>query len=78
MNSPIPGDVEMLQTTIIEDRKDNTTAKEVDPLIENMFGDRQFFFSSAQDPTEESSVYEMSNKCACPLINRSAPTTVSS
>jgi len=75
-NSPIPDDVEMLQPTIIEDRKDNTTAIEVDPSIENMFGDRQFFFSSAQDPTEESSVYKTSKKFACALINRSAPTVL--
>ena len=31
-------------------------------------------FSSAQDPTEESSVYETSRKFACALVNRSAPT----
>ena len=73
-NSPIPDDVEMLQPTIIEGRKDNTTAKEVDPSIENKFGDTQFFFSLAQDPTEEASVYKTSKKFACAVINRSAPT----
>jgi hypothetical protein len=44
----------MLQPTIKQERKNNTTATEVDPIIEDMFGDTQFFFSSAQDPPEES------------------------
>ena len=60
----------MLSPTIIQDRKHNDTAEEVDPSLEATFGDTQYFFSSAQDPTEESSVY----KTSCVLVNRSAPT----
>jgi hypothetical protein len=45
----------------------------VDPIIEDMFGDTQFFFSSAQDPPEESCLWNI-QKFDCALISRSAPT----
>ena len=75
-DSPIPNDVSALSPTIIQDRKHNDTAEEVDPSLEATFGDTQYFFSSAQDPTDESSVYETSRKFACALVNRSAPTVL--
>ena len=71
--STIPNDVRALTPTIIQDQKHNDTAEEIDPSLETTFGDTQHFFSSAQDPNEESSVYETSRKFACELVNRSAP-----
>jgi hypothetical protein len=68
-DSPIPNKVSALSPTIIQDRKHNDTAEEVDPSLEATFDDTQYFFSSAQNPTEESSVYEPSRKFACALVN---------
>ena len=73
-DGPIPNDVRELTLTIIQDQKHNDTAEEIDPSLETTFGDTQYFFSSAQDPNEESSVYETSRKFACALVNRSVPT----
>ena len=71
-NSPIPNDVRALTPTIIQDQKHNDPAEEINPSLD--IGDSQYFFLSAQDPNEESSVYETSRKFACALVNRSAPT----
>ena len=72
--STIPNDIRALTLTIIQDQKHNDTAEEIDPSLETTFGDTQYFFSSARDPNEKSSVYETSRKFACALVNRSAPT----
>ena len=73
-DSLIQNDVRALTLTIIQDQKHNDTADEIYPSLETTFGDTQYFFSSAQDPNEESSVYQTSRKFACALVNRSAPT----
>jgi hypothetical protein len=73
-DSPILEGVEMLQSPNRDNRTNSSSTDGVDSSIENMFGGTQFFFSTVQDPTEESSVYETSEKFACILINRSAPT----
>jgi len=52
----------------------NDSAEEIDPFLECTFGNTQYFFSSAQDPNEESSVFKTSRKFACALVNCSAPT----
>jgi len=73
-DSPTPNDVQTLLPTIIQDHKNNDCAEEIDPSLECTFVDIQYFFSSTQDPNEESSVFETSSKFACALVNRSAPT----
>ena len=73
-DSPILNEVSALSPTIIQDRKHNDIAEEMDPSLEATFGDTHYFFSSAQDPTEKSSVYKTSRKFACALVNRSSLT----
>ena len=73
-DSLIPNDVLALTPTIIQDQKHNDTAEEIDPALETSFGDTQYFFLSAQEPNEESSVYETSRKFPFALVNRSAST----
>ena len=72
-DSPIPNDVRTLTPTIVQDPTHNDTAEEIVLSLETTFGDTQYFFSSAQDPNEESSVYKTSRKFACALVNRSVP-----
>ena len=73
-DSPMPNDISALSLTMIQDRKHNETAKEIHLYLGTTFGETQYFFSSAQDPTEESSVYETSRQFDCALVNRSART----
>ncbi len=73
-DSPIPNNISALSPTMIQDRKHNETAKEIHLYLGTTFGETQYFFSNAQDPTEESSVYETSRQFACALVNRSALT----
>ena len=73
-DSPIPNDVRALTLTIIQDQRHNDTEEEINPSLETILGDTQYFFTIAQDHNEESSVYETSRKFACALVNRSAPT----
>ena len=63
-NESPPNNVEALLPTIIQDLMNNDCAPEIDPELETSFGDAQYFFSSAQDPNEETSVYETSRKFA--------------
>jgi hypothetical protein len=53
-DSPVPSNDEALLPTIIQDHRNNDCAPEID----SEFGDAQYFFSSAQDPNEETSVYD--------------------
>ena len=73
-DSPIRNDVRAPKLTIIQDQKHYDTAEKLDPSLDTTFSDTQYFFSSAQDPNEESSVYETSRKLSCASVNRSAPT----
>ncbi len=59
-DSPMPNDISALSPTMFQDRKHNNTPEEIEQSLETTFGETQYFFSSAQDPTEESSVYETS------------------
>jgi hypothetical protein len=73
-DAPLPNNVEAIMPTIIQDSQNNDSAPEIDPDLETSFGDAQYFFSSAQDPDDETSVYETTRKFACALVNHSAPT----
>jgi hypothetical protein len=43
-DSPIPNEVSALLPTIIQDRKRNDTAEDMDPSLETTFSDTQYFF----------------------------------
>eukprot|EP00956_Cyclotella_meneghiniana_P042090 scaffold248352_cov76-Cyclotella_meneghiniana.AAC.1 len=59
--------------TIIRDSTDAGNEEELDPELENTFGDVTYAFSSAQDPIEESSVFKTSKKFACAMVKQSNP-----
>ena len=73
-DSPVPSNVGALLPTIIQDHKNNDCPPEIDPELETSFGDTKYFFSSAQDPNEETLFLRHPGKISCALINHSAPT----
>ena len=46
----------------------------MDGKVEENFEGGQYFFSTAQDPSEETSVYQTRERFAAALMNRTAPT----
>ena len=59
---------------IEDDETENNTDWEENKEVENVYEGGTYFFSTAQDPSEHTSVYESSTRFATALINRSAPT----
>ena len=66
-NFPSPGFVEDKET-------ENNTDSEFNSVVEKTFQGGTYFFSTAQDPSDKTSVYSDSKKFAMALINQSAPT----
>ena len=69
----MPSDVGVLQPIFIQDSRDSTECASKDAEIENAFGHEYWTFSTAQDPTEDTSVYQTTQKFACALINKTMP-----
>ncbi len=57
--------------TAIQDKKQSDTAEEIEPSLEALFDDTQYFFSSAQNPNKDSLVIQTSHELASALVNRS-------
>jgi hypothetical protein len=63
------------QPLLIEDKKStNNTDNPYDETIETMYEGGTYYFSSAQDPSESTSVYESSERFALAMFQHSAPT----
>jgi hypothetical protein len=72
-NTSIPH--ECPQPLLVEDKKTtNNTNYFFDKTIETMYKGRTYYFSSAQDPFETTSVYESSKRFALAMFQCSAPT----
>ncbi len=65
----------MLQPLLVEDRDaNNNTDISIDNNVESSYEGGTYYFSSAQDPSEATSVYGSTEKFALALFQRSAPT----
>ncbi len=63
------------QPLLVEDRDaNNNTAISIDKNVESSYEGGTYFFSSAQDPSEATSVYGSTEKIALALFQRSART----
>ena len=59
----------------MEDKEtENNTDREINGGIKKTFKGGTYYFSTAQDPSDKTSVYADSKKFAMALINQSAPT----
>ena len=59
----------------VEDTEsENNTDESVDPTVENSFQGGTYNFSTAQDPSDQTSVYSQSQKFAWAMLNQSTPT----
>ena len=73
-DEPMPNNVDELAPCIIRDSTNQSGKdEEVDPVLENTFGGVTYAFSSAQDPLEESSVFQSSKKFACAMVKQTNP-----
>ena len=71
----LPNQNDFPKPIFVEDQETtNNTDVEMNPTVERTFEGGTYFFSTAQDPSENTSVYGTSNRFALALLNRSAPT----
>jgi hypothetical protein len=72
-NTSIPH--ECPQPLLVEDKETtNNTDYSFDKTVEPMYEGGTYYFSSAQDPSETTSVYGFSERFALAMFQRSAPT----
>ena len=70
---PLPEDIQ--SPKLIEDREStNNSDTSVNEAVEELYAGQTYFFSSAQDPSQRTSVYDSSGNFALAMMNRSAPT----
>jgi len=70
---PLPQDIP--SPIVIEDKDStNNTDSAVNRAVEETFSGGTYFFSSAQEPSESTSVYGSKRNFALAMMNRSAPT----
>ena len=67
----LPNDITSIQPTLIQDEECATDESE--DKTETSFGGATLCFSSAQDPSTDTSVFETARKFACALVNRTIP-----
>ena len=70
---PLPKDFP--HPIFVEDKEtENNTDKDMNEGVEKTFQGGTYFFSTAQDPSDKTSVYGSSKRFATALLNQSAPT----
>ena len=72
-DEPLPSNIEELTPVVIRDSIDACEEEEVEPVLENTFGGVTYAFSSAQNPMQESSVFQTSKKFACAMVKQTNP-----
>ncbi|MBE0527141.1 MAG: hypothetical protein IH631_09380 [Candidatus Thorarchaeota archaeon] len=71
----LPNQNDFPKPIFVEDQETtNNTDVEMNPTVERRFEGGTYFFSTAQEPSENTSVYGTSNRFALALLNCSAPT----
>eukprot|EP00956_Cyclotella_meneghiniana_P030551 scaffold77192_cov37-Cyclotella_meneghiniana.AAC.5 len=73
----LPTDMDCPQVKLFKENLDvesNLDDDEIDPDVENTFEDGQYFFSTAQEPNHDTSVFQTSDQFAMAMMKRSAPT----